>query len=181
VLFRSRERRDTNSPARMQLAHELEWKLVHGKCEVVLHVEFLVVTIRTIILLCGHMCVLLECWGETTVRVIRTSDVNTELVTLTCHDGSRRRAHLDCRSVATGTCTVESNQPSYWSTWSTWSAVCGRVPGGCFAKKLSEARGNGIGFVTAGEAAPPLASLLARYNCTLCTWLPHRSRGTSLV
>ena len=32
-------------------------------------------------------------------------------------------------------------------------------PPGCFAKKLSEARGNGIGFVTAGEAAPP--SLLA--------------------
>ena len=32
-------------------------------------------------------------------------------------------------------------------------------PPGCFANKLSEARGNGIGFVTAGEAAPP--SLLA--------------------
>ena len=32
-------------------------------------------------------------------------------------------------------------------------------PAGCFAKKLSEARGNGIGFVAAGEAAPP--SLLA--------------------
>jgi len=28
-------------------------------------------------------------------------------------------------------------------------------PPGCFAKKLSEARGNGIGFVAAGEAAPP--------------------------
>ena len=28
-------------------------------------------------------------------------------------------------------------------------------PPGCFTKKLSEARGNGIGFVTAGEAAPP--------------------------
>ena len=32
-------------------------------------------------------------------------------------------------------------------------------PPGCFTKKLSEARGNGIGFVAAGEAAPP--SLLA--------------------
>ena len=28
-------------------------------------------------------------------------------------------------------------------------------PPGCFTKKLSEARGNGIGFVAAGEAAPP--------------------------
>ena len=26
---------------------------------------------------------------------------------------------------------------------------------GCFTEKLSEARGNGIGFVAAGEAAPP--------------------------
>ena len=29
------------------------------------------------------------------------------------------------------------------------------IPPACFAKKLSEARGNGIGFVAAGEAAPP--------------------------
>ena len=28
-------------------------------------------------------------------------------------------------------------------------------PPGCLTKKLSEARGNGIGFLTAGEAAPP--------------------------
>ena len=29
-------------------------------------------------------------------------------------------------------------------------------PPGCFTKKLSEARGNGIGFLAAGEAAAPL-------------------------
>ena len=34
---------------------------------------------------------------------------------------------------------------------------CGLQPSppGCFTIKLSEARGNGIGFVAAGEAAPP--------------------------
>lgn len=41
--------------------------------------------------------------------------------------------------------------------WCLEHLECGLQPSppGCFTKKLSEARGNGIGFVAAGEAAPP--------------------------
>ena len=35
------------------------------------------------------------------------------------------------------------------------SSLYSRFPAGCFTKKLSWTRGNGIGIVTAGEAAPP--------------------------
>ena len=44
-------------------------------------------------------------------------------------------------------------------------------PPGCFTKKLSEARGNGIGFVAAGEAAPP--SLLVEVCSRLYVHVVH--------
>ena len=45
-------------------------------------------------------------------------------------------------------------------------------PPGCFTKKLSEARGNGIGVVAAGEAALPRFFAVARVRSHTCLFVP---------